>query len=805
MLRKNLIITIRNFTRNKTYSVINVIGLSIGLACVIIILSWVRYEMSFDDYHQHSDRIYRVQKPPFCTLAPSFVPLLKKDFPEIEQIARMTDGGEFILKHEEKSFVEKRLFFAEENIFSILSLEMLAGNMKTALSQPNCIVIAESAAQKYFGTENPLGKILMFSDTIPLTITGVIKDMPVNSHIHLDFLVSFLTLKNLDYEYFYGDHNFSDNICLTYMRLAERTDPEILEGKFPAFIDRHLDPFKDDDGRLRLSSEFNRIELEKVTDIHLHSHSYNEIEPNGDIKYVRIFSLVALFILLIAGINYVNLSIAKGLRRSKEITIKKTLGSQQGNIVFELMFDSFFYTLISLFLAVVIYETVNPCLRNLWLGWTGRNLLADPENILIILGILIFTNLVAGLYPAIYISRFQPIQVLRSSADTISRHSAKAGKGLMQKTLVVIQFAVSIAVMIGIGVINKQMKFMQNTDLGYDRENIIMFPADYVLLDKWNEFKQRLMEAPGIEQVSASKRAPTDRLLDEPGFQITVNGNLLNNPIDMPHNRVEHDFFRTYRIGIVAGRDFNIDIPTDASEAAILNETAVRQLGFETADQAVGSPIRLNNKDMTVIGVCRDFHYESLHYRIPAMVTYITSTELNTVAVRVDPGDMEGKINTIRKIWNEFQNNTPFDYSFLDERVNRQYQNEQRMLTVFNWFGVLAILIACLGLYGLTAYSTERRTKEIGIRKVNGASTGKIILMLSYNYIRWVVVAFILVCPVSYYLMRIWLQNFTYRTPLSWWIFLAAGFTALVVAWLTVTRQSYTAAVKNPVESLKYE
>jgi putative ABC transport system permease protein len=805
VFKRNLIITIRNFARNKAYSVINILGLSIGIACVLVILSWVKFEMSFDKYHQYSDRIYMVQKPPFSTLAPSFVPLLKQDFPEIEEITRMTEGGELIVKYGEKSFLEKKIFFAEENIFNILSMEMLAGEMKTALSQPNCIILTESMAHKYFGTSNPLGKIIMLSDTLPFSITGVIKNIPANSHFHFDFLASYLTLKHIDYEYFFGSHNFSDNVCITYMRLAKDTDPLVLEAKLPQFINRYQDPFKDEGGKFHLASEFNQIKLVRITDIHLFSHTLNDIETNGDIKYVRIFSLIALFILLIACINFINLSIAKGLRRAKEVALRKALGSGKGKIILEMILDSLVYTIIALFLAIVIYETAIPYFRSFWDGWTGQKFFSNPVNLLFIAGIMAFINLVAGLYPAVYISRFQPIQLLKNSLAVISQHSSKAERGLMRKMLVVIQFSISIAVIIGIGVISKQIKYMQNSDLGYKKENVIMFSADDALLSKWNDFKQRLLSNPGIKQVTASKRTPTGRLLDDPGFEININGHLVNHGFPMPHNRVEYDFFRTYGIGIIAGRDFDGNIQTDETEAAIINETAVRQLNLDNANQAVGLRIKLDGEYKTIIGVCRDFHYESLHHKISSIVTYITKNELNTVAVRLAPGKVTEQIKFIRNIWDESHNDIAFEYTFLEERVNIQYQHEQRMLKLFNWFGLLAILIACMGLYGLTAYSTVRRTKEIGIRKVNGASTMEIMKMLSLDFTKWIIVAFVLVCPISYYFMHTWLQNFAYKTPIGWLVFAVSGIVVLIISFLTVCWQSYLAANRNPVEALKYE
>ncbi len=806
MFKINFLITIRNFARNKAYSFINILGLSIGMACVLLILSWVRFELSFDRYHHYSDRIYRVERPPFSTLAPSFVPLLKQDFPEIEEIARIMEADGQVLKYQDRSFVEKKALFAEEGIFNIFSINFISGDRRTALSQPNTMVLSESMAKKYFGNDDPLGKTLVLFDTIPLTVTGIIGDIPANTHIHFDFLISYLTLKIFDYEYFFGGNNFSDNICMTYLRIANGTNPDALEAKFPKFIDRYLDPYKDESGKFHLASESMGFKLVKVTDIHLYSHTNNEAEANGDVKYVKIFSLIALFILLIACINFINLSIARGLQRIREVAVKKTFGSGRGNIILEMITGTFLYSAIALFLAVVIYETAIPFFRGFWTGWTGKNFFSDPENLMIMVGILIITNLLAGLYPALYLSRYQPVQMLKNSLSLSSGQASKTERGLLRKSLVIIQFSISIAVMVGIGVINKQMRFLQSTDLGYDRENILLFPADNVLLSKWESYRQKMLSGKGIEQVTMSKRAPTGRLLDAPGFEIEVKGELIKNTFFMPHNRIEHDFFKTYGIKIIAGRDFDRAIQTDATEAAILNETAVRLLGFDSPELAVGARIKPEGSEyMTIIGVCRDFHYESLHHKITAMISYIATDQANTVAVRLTPGNITERISAVREVWNEFHQDTPFEYSFLDERINDQYKNEQRMLGLFNWFGVLAVIIACLGLYGLTAYSTARRTKEIGIRRVNGASTREIMFMFSVDFTKLIAVAFIIICPVSYYLMHRWLQNFMYKTTLSWWVFLLAGLTAFIIALLTISWQTWRAATRDPLESLRYE
>jgi len=808
MNRNFIKIAVRNFIRNKTYSIINIIGLGIGIACTVLIISWIKYEVSFDRYHQYNDRIYRIQREPFCSLAPSFAPLMKQDFPEIEKLARITGGDNaFRMKYKESSFVEKKIYFAEADIFEIFSLDMIYGDGKTALTQPYSIVLTEDMAYKYFGKDNPLGKVILIEDTILLNVTGVIKNIPANSHFHFDFLVSYLTLKNIfghwGDDYYFGSHNFNDNICFTYTRLAKGTNPLKVEAKIPKFIDRYIGVYKDEDDKEHLSNVNEKIKVMKVADIHLFSHTMNELETNGDIKYITIFSLVAFFILLIACINFINLSIAKSLRRAKEVALRKVLGSSQRSIISELIIESTCYILMSLFIAIILYETVSPYFNSLWNGWVSKNLLVDKTNLLVLLGILIFSGITAGLYPAIFISRFNPNEVLKNGAQTISNHSSKTERSLLRKSLTILQFSISISIMIGIGIIYKQLKFIQSSDLGFDKENVILIPADQAVLNKWSDFKQELLTKTGIKQVTKSKRAPTGRLLDNAGFEIIINGKLLKNPISMPHNRVEPDFFKTYGIKIIAGRDFDINILTDFQESAILNETAVKKLGFKNNLEAVGKIIKIYG-NRTIIGISQDFHYESFHYKICPIVTYITD-ESNTIAIKINPGNIQERIKAIESVWNEFHKGIPLNYSFLDEKINFQYQNEQRMLKLFNFFGLLAVLISCLGLFGLAAYSTERRTKEIGIRKSNGATIFNILIMLSKDFTKLVVIAFIIVCPIGYYLMNKWLQNFAYKTTMSWWIFALAGFIAFIIALATVSWQAWKAANKNPVEALRYE
>jgi putative ABC transport system permease protein len=766
----------------------------------------VKYELSFDQHHEYKERIYRIQRYPFCSLAPSFVPLLEQDFPEMEHIVRFTSAGQLAMKVEDKVFIEENVFFAEHDVFEVFSLNLIKGNPITALEKPNLIVLTESVAKKYFGNDDPVNQNILINNEDLATVSGVIKDLPENTHFHFDMLISYETLRKYDEAYFLGEKNFSDNVCPTYTRLAVGSDPREIENRFGQFLDKHIAPHTDDEGKTRLASEDIALNLTKVTDIHLKSHTRNELGANGDIKYVRIFSLTAVFILLIACINFINLSTAQGIKRLKEIAIRKVIGSGRKNIIIQFVAESLPLVLLALLFAVVMSETIFPFYKN-FIGIPENFNIGVKESFVFIISVFVFTSLAAILYPALNISGFKTFTRLKEGSSSLAQAASKKERSALRRLLVIFQFCMSIIIIICLIIIFNQMQYMKNKDLGFNKENVIILPANPMVLEKWDEFKQELLKNSDITNVTYSKRGPSGRLLDNPGFQIEVNGKTEKSSIYMPHNRVEHDFFKTYGIKIIAGRDFDKNIPTDTSEAAILNETAVKQLGFESPEQAIGAPVRFTfdqDKEGKVIGVVKDFHYESLHRKIPAIITYLSSWG-NTIAIRVVPGNIKERIKTIEKIWEMIHHGYPLNYSFLDERINLLYKNEEKMMAVFRYFGILAILIACLGLFGLALYSTERRTKEIGIRKANGAKTAEISLMLSKDFTRWVVIAFAISCPIAYYFMNKWLQNFAYRANLSWWIFLAAGAVALAVALITVSWQSWRAASRNPVEALRYE
>lgn len=811
---KNLIkIALRNIKKHKGYSFINVIGLAIGMAVCILILLYVQDELSYDSYHDHADRIYRIERayrssdgsiiPYFCTLAPSFVPLLEKDFPAIEHAVRMFNPQNILLKVGNIGFSEERLFFAEKDVFEIFSIPLIKGNVKTALKEKGSMVISRTMARKYFGEEDPLGKNITADNRFLLKITGVMEDPPANTHIHIDFLVSYVTLKGLqgsgDNDYFLGTRNFSDNVTLAYMRLARGASCKELQAKIPEFMDRNIPQYKDRDGKIYKPSETIFLHLRKVKDIHLLSHTTKEIEPNSDIRYVRLFFLIAIFILAIACINFMNLSTARASKRAREVGMRKVIGADRRWLTAQFLGESMVMSLIAVVLALILVILALPFFRS----FSGHEIylgnLFSLHGILILFVVLITSGLAAGLYPAFYISAFKPLSILQGDIT-------RGMKGrLLRKALVVFQFATTVALIFSVTVVGKQMRFMRNADLGYERENILMIPASKEDINRWQELKNEFLKNPRILGATLSKRAPSGRLLDSPGFMIQINGQQRTNPFQMPHNRVSHEFFKTFGMTIIAGRDFSEKHSTDSQEAFILNETAVKRLGIKNPLDIIGAPVAVPGRKGLVIGVVKDFNYESMRDRIKPIITYIRPQEANTLSIRLAGGGIRDTVKYITNVWARFHPGYPLQYTFLNRRINNLYRNEERMMEMFAYFSLLAIVIGCLGLFGLASFTAEQKTKEIGVRKVLGATVPGIMIQLSKEFIKWVAISNIIAWPLAFLLMNDWLKNFAYQTTVGLVPFILSAALAITIAMLTVSYQSVRAALTNPVNALRYE
>ncbi|MEE9465222.1 MAG: ABC transporter permease [Candidatus Neomarinimicrobiota bacterium] len=818
MFSSYLKVAVRNLRKNHVYSVINIVGLAIGIAVCMLILMYVNEESSYD--RQISDRLYRLERHSttsldtygggLASLAPAFGIFLKDDFMEVENVVRLWEWGTKLVEYGDNQFTEPQIFFAEKDVFAAFSIPMISGNAETALAEPLSAAISQSTAQKIFGDEDPIGKELAVSEDLFVNVTDVFEDTPRKSHIHFNFLISYPSLREFgakyhggESDYFLGTENITDNVTYTYLTLADGTDAGDFQERMPAFIDRHVPGFVDDSGQEMKASDNVLLNLRHAKDIHLYSHTGNEIEPGGDIRFVRLFLIIAMAILLIACFNFINLATARSAKRAKEVGLRKVVGADRSQLLTQFMCETFFIGSLAMVFAILLIEIALPHFGTIAGYELAHNLWMQSEYLLILLGVFVFVCLAAGIYPAIYLSVFKPAAILRGDVTHGKRGIA------LRKTLVVIQFTISMGLILSVMVIFNQMRYLKNKELGFDKENVLMFRMHGDMWDRWDDFKAALISETDAISVAASKRAPTGRLGDNPGFTIEINGEKRNSTIAMPHNRVEHDFFKTYGMEIVAGRDFSLEHSTDTEEAFILNETAVRSLGWENPADALGAVISVpswpDEKAGRVIGVVKDFHYESLHNHIIPIVTYIAPFEVNTVAVRLSPGDIAGQIEAVGRVADRYQPGYDFTFDFLDDRLAAQYRSEGQLMRLFGYFCTLAIFIACLGLIGLSAYAAERRAKELSIRKVLGATVANIAALLSKEFVWLIGLSIVVASPITYYMMTQWLANFAYRIDMGLSTFAISGSALLVTALATVSWQAIKAAISNPVDALKYE
>lgn len=806
MLKNYFKIALRNLRKNPGYSFINIFGLALGMGVSILILLYVQNELSYDRYHENSDRIYRVTREWFNQdgatslhlgqVAPPFGPLLEEDFQPVEEAVRFFEVSP-LLRYEGKAFVEDQFFFADTDVFKVFSWEMLHGNPATALSQPDGIVLTQSAAQKYFGKEDPMGKVIEFElqgVEFQFQVTGVMEDIPENSHFSFDFLASMQPVVQ-----FYGGleqfmQNYGSNNFVTYLLLPEGYDYKQLEAQLPDFIDRHMG-----EHRGVPASRGTQLNLWPLTDIYLYSNLDSETGVRGNIEYVYLYSAIALFILLIACINFMNLSTARSAKRAVEVGLRKVVGADRGSLIKQFIGESVLLATIALLAGVLIVELILPYFNGFLNTSLDLNYLENWSHLAGLFGVVLFVGLVAGSYPAFFLSGFQPAAVLKGSFKAGGAHRR------FRSVLVVFQFTISIALIVCMMVVYNQLEFMQNKDLGFEKDNIAVLPSSGQIVQNYENVRQRLLEHPGIEHVSLSSRVPSGRLLDSQGTTAEVNGELQQINTRIADIHVSHNFMETYGIELVAGRDFDFNLASDSTEAFILNEAAVKAIGWQSPEQAIGKQFHYGGRRGRVIGVTKDFNFESLHQAVAPMVFLIPQQRINVVSVKIEGGMREEVLAYLEEEWAYLRPGFPFTYYFVEDNFNRQYDSERRLAEIFGYFSVLAIIIAALGLFGLASFTAQQRIKEIGIRKALGAKVSQIVILLSQKFTMLVVIAFGIAVPVAWYAMSQWLEGFAYRTEISLWSFLLAGLLAVVVAWATISYQSVRAAMVNPVESLRSE
>ena len=803
MLKNYFKIAFRNLSRFKVYSFINIFGLSIGMAVCICIFLYISDELSYDKFHAKADRIYRVSRSwtdengkislHLGHVAPPFAPLLSNDFPNIIKYSvRMLSSGNALLSYGDKKIVEEEIFFADKDFFEVFSFNMIEGDPKTALSEPFTIVLTKKAAERYFGEESPIGKTVRLDDEVDLKVTGVTDKVPRNSHFHYEFLISFITFE----EYVgreslmrdWGSNNYS-----TFLVLKKGYAYKDLEAQFPAFIDKHIGDYNG-----VAASEGTHLHLWPLADIHLHSNLDSEIEANGKIEYIYIYGVIGVFILLIACINFMNLSTARSARRSKEVGLRKVMGAVRNSLIKQFICESFLITVFALILAILFVEMALPYLNNFIEKDLSLNLLQEPYRIFILLGIAVIVGLLAGSYPAFYLSSFKPSVVLKGE------HKAGRKQQLFRGSLVVLQFAISIVLIIGMIIVYQQLDYVKFKPLGFDKENLIVLPVNEEITNKYESVRERILKQPGILGVTHGSRVPSGRLLDSQRTKVEINGKMEEVNFRVADVAVDHDYITTFGITLVAGRDFNRNLSSDSTESFILNESAIYTVGYSSPEEAIGKAFQYSDQRGTIIGVVKNFHFETLHQPISPIV-FLIGNSVESIIVKFKESARAETLEYLQEQWANFRPDFPFTYETVEDNFLQQYSSEEKLGQLIGYFAVLAIIIASLGLLGLASFTTEQRTREIGIRKVLGASVYEILLLLLKGFSKWVLIAFTIACPLAYFGMDKWLQNFAYHREINAIPFIIGGLFSLLLAWLTVGFLSVKASLSNPVDSLRSE
>ncbi|MFC1492917.1 ABC transporter permease [candidate division KSB1 bacterium] len=807
MLKNYLKIAFRNLLRHKGYSFINIIGFSIGMACSILIVLFIFDELSFDKHHKKFDHIYRVgsaygpEKSKGAFTAPPMAGAFIEDFPEIENVVRLSLWPRnYLISYNKTGFIEKRIIYADSSIFNVFTIPLLKGDPNTALKDPHTIVITESIASKYFGEDNPLGKLLKInSEETPYTVTGLIGDCPVNSHFQYDLIISLTTSSNSRSDGWMGHTYF------TYIVLREGYPPSQLEEKFPGFIKRHYGPrFFSETGQdygefIRDENNYYGYWLQPLSDIHLNKET-GYLSKTTDEYLVYVFSVIAVFILLIACINFMNLSTARYTGRSKEVGVRKVLGSSREQLIRQYISESVLLSIVSLIIAVLILEAVLPSFNR----FTDKKIaLTYFSNIYMLPGFVLFAITVgalSGSYPAFFLSSFQPAYSLKNTRD-----GRRGTNILLRKALVVFQFTVSVIILTGTIIVYEQLKYIRNEELGFKKDNIIVIHRGSVLGENYEAFRNELISHPEILCTSSTWSLP-GRHFDSNGHHLEGEPSSMEHVLYTMYS--DHEFADLLDLQMAEGRFFSEEFASDA-DAVIINETAVKELRLS---EPVGKRFDKEFGDhkkgdfVTVIGVIKDIKFFSLHEKIrPMIIRNIANIRPNFISVRVNDGYIQSALTLIEEKWGEFSGSQPLEFSFLDEDLFNLYKDEQKTGKVFTLFSSLAVLIACLGLFGLVTLAAEQRTKEIGIRKALGARISGIILLLSGETALLVIIASLIASPIAYLGMKNWLQNFAYRIGLSPLLFIFTTILILVIALLTVSFQAYKAARANPVNSLKYE
>jgi putative ABC transport system permease protein len=808
MWKNHFRIAFRNLRKHKGYSFINIAGLAIGIACCLLILLLVREELSFDRFHEHKDQIYRVivQQPGQYYMGTDYLavtpaPLahaLKEEFPEVIRATRINQSNNVIMSAKDKRFYEDGFLWADDHFFDVFTFPFLRGDQSKALSEPYSVVISERMAHKYFGDEDPMGKIMALSNRYDFIVTGIMKDVPQNSHLQFDFLAPLMTLKSIrgqeDYLERWGNYSY-----YTYILLPDGYSPKDLEKKLPVFVEKYMGE------RLRRmrqqdsTRQASRFFLQPLKRIHLYSHINFEISTNSDIKQIYLLSALALVILLIACINYMNLATARSAIRAKEVGMRKVIGAQRRQLIRQFIGESVFLSFIAVLLAVILVELLLPVFNSL----IGKNIqlhfFHDWEFFVGLMCVALVVGIISGSYPAFFLSSFQPVAVLKGSLK------AEVKGPILRRMLVIFQFAASIVLVISTIIIYSQIEYIRNKKLGFSREQVVVLPVkDRELRENHEPFKHELLQSPAVLGCTASTWLPNN-IRTNTGDTIWE-GMEEGADLQVYLLEADHDFIDLFEIELVEGRNFSREFSAD-SQMYIVNEAARKIFGWE---KALGKRFGFRRWTGTeaigqVIGVVKDFHFLSLHQEIQPLVIRLTEDLAPYLSLKISTENIPRTIGFLKEKWKKFAPNTPFEYFFLDDDFEKMYRAEMRLGKIFASFTVLAVFIACLGLFGLASFTSEQRTKEIGVRKVLGASVSDIVVLLSKEFSKWVLIASLIAWPVAYYTVSQWLQSFSYRISIGIWIFLLSTLLALFMAMATVSFKAVKAAIANPVDALRYE
>ncbi len=810
MFKSFFIVAFRNILRQKAYAVINILGLAIGLACSILIVLFVSHELSYDKFHEKGDRIYRLyldgkigeQELKGAWTAVPIAPAFMEEFPELEAACRMERWSEIIVRYEDKIFHEDNVLFADSTFFNIFSFNLLKGDPDEVLREPNTVVISDEMAKKYFGNDEPIGKVLKFyADTTHYRVSGVMEKMPENSHIYGDFIVSYYSIP-----WKINRTEWTSNNLFTYFLMKEGTSAEALQEKIDPVLRKYVGPEIEVFLGISLDewiAQGNRygLVLQPLYDIHLNTEIEGGMKPVNDIKYIYLFSLIAVFILVIASINFMNLATARSAQRSREVGMRKVVGSGRNLLIRQFLTESLIMAFLSLIVAIVLVELLitpyNDLIRlNLSLDYFGQ-----WYTVPALVGLALLVGLVSGSYPAFMLSSFKPVSVLTGKLQ------AGVKSGWLRRILVVIQFVISVFIIIGTIVIYQQLSYMLNKDLGFYKEQLVVIQQFHdVGIDHIFTFKEEISKIPGVVSSASSTMVP-GHTNNNNGYMIE--GRSTDATVLMNTNWVDFDFIETYGIDLEEGRFFTFGMASDSS-AVVINQSAVRSFNLtEPLETRIIKPTDDGTLQyFPVIGVVNDFHYMSLHTEIQPFIFLLRPSDWDWIpylTIRIDPQNVKSTMRDIENVWNDFTNGQPIQYFFMDDDFASRYIEEERTRTIFTIFAILALFIAALGLFGMSAFTTEQRTKEIGVRKVMGASISRIVLLISRETIFLVGIATIIACPIAFYFSRNWLNDFAFRIDLGILPFILAFLFAVILAIITVSFQTISAALRNPADSLRHE